>query len=418
MKRKYHIFITIKYFDVCGDYGLFGVSEAGMKWGVNQLANVNKGDIAFFFTKKSVGKRTKGVVYGPFEVISNPFFNDTVVWSNKADGKDPYSYRVKIKAIPSHFCKRPIPVQRIYDLREEYKIKSVLDTSSFGERSVCNLFEEEGRLILEMLLQNNFEDHDDTSSYKGHTLEEHTFDFFQSGRVKSYGDGYLFKRESYLEAFLLRNKEVLEGVLGIDKGTKNIGVDVYNQIGTYIAGGNIDILTVLKETLLGTEFVVGANVVELKNRPLERDDVVQLTEYIEWAQRILPRCKREMIHGILVGAKDLRRSTRKIEEFMQQLSKAGNLYNIEAYTYQLLSDMTFEYEKLVYRCAFCGQSFEDEDPFILEEDVEDWDDHANKKVVIKAGEAVCGECLTDYIGDTERIPKTSPQIKYMSAGVT
>ncbi len=347
MKRNYHIFITINYFDICQDQGLFGVNEAGRKWGVNQLSNVHRGDIVFFFTKEKVGKRTKGVIYGPFEVMSEPFFNNEVVWSNKDKGKDPYSYRVKIKAISNHFCKKPIPVHRIYDLREEYKIKSVLDTSSFGERSVCNLFEDEGKLILEMLLQNNFEMYNDISSYKGHTLVENSFEFFSSKRLEEHIGGYLFRKESYLEAFLLTNRKVLEGIIGIEKQSKTITVDVYNQIGTYIAGGNIDILTVLKENLLDTDFVVGANTIELKNRPIEKDDIVQLTEYIEWTQRILPRCKIEMIHGILIGAKFVNRRSEKIQELKDYIKGIVKLYNVKIYEYFISKNKEFKYERIV-----------------------------------------------------------------------
>ncbi len=113
MKRNYHIFVTIKYFDICRDQGMFGVSETGKKWGINQMANVNKGDIIFFFTKIKVGKREKGAIYGPFEVISNPFFNNEVVWSNRVGGKDPYSYRAKIKAIENHLIDIPRCLQRM-----------------------------------------------------------------------------------------------------------------------------------------------------------------------------------------------------------------------------------------------------------------------------------------------------------------
>jgi hypothetical protein len=338
--------VTINYFDICRKQGLFGVSETGKKWGINQLANVDKEDIVFFFTKEKVGKRTKGVIYGPYEVISEPFFNNEVVWSNKAGGKDPYSYRVKIKAIIDHFCKKPIPVQRIYDLREEYKIKSVLDTSSLEQRSVCNLFEDEGKLILEMLLQNNFEKFNDTSPYNGHTLTEKTFNFFDAKKLKNCGEFSIFSRESYLEAFLLRNKEILYRIIGIGGPNKNISLDFYNQIGTYIAGGNIDILTIIKENLFGSDFVIGANTIELKNRPLEADDILQLTEYIEWTQRILPRCKREMIHGILIGPQMPNRRDTKTRELKEKILEIKGMYNVKAYQYFILHKKEFKYEEI------------------------------------------------------------------------
>ena len=344
MNRNFHIFITIKYYEICREYGLFGVSELGKKWGINQLANVNKGDIAFFLTTQKIGKRSRGVVYGPFEIISDPFYNDEVVWSNKNNGKDPYSYRVKIKALSEHFCINPISIQRIYDLRDEYKIKSILDTSSFSERSVCNLFKDEGMLILEALLQNNFQNIKDGAHYKGHSLIEHNFNLFEAKRLKKLHNGFIFTRESFLEAYLLRNRNLLMNLSGYQN--KNTILDVYNQIGTYIAGGNIDVVTLIKEKLLDSEFIVGANVIELKNEPLEADNLHQLKEYIEWTQRILPRCKKEMIHGILIGPKFGEKSSQSKETFKTELKHFTEFYNIKAFEYFIASDLQFKYEPI------------------------------------------------------------------------
>jgi hypothetical protein len=344
MDRNFHIFITIKYYEVCRQYGLFGVSELGKKWGINQLANVNKGDVAFFFTTQKVGKRSRGVIYGPFEVVSNPFYNDEVIWSDKNNGKDPYSYRVKIRALSDHFCINPISIQRIYDLRDEYKIKSILDTSSFSERSVCNLFRDEGMLILEALLQNNFQNIKDNAHYKGHSLVEHDFNFFENKKLKKLRNGFVFTRESFLEAYLLRNRKLLMDLSGYQN--KNTALDVYNQIGTYIAGGNIDIVTLIKERLLDSEFVIGANVIELKNELLEVDNLHQLKEYIEWTQRILPRCEEEMIHGILIGPKFGDKSNQKEKVFKDELKHFTEFYSIRAFEYFVTPDLQFKYESV------------------------------------------------------------------------
>lgn len=344
MDRNFHIFITIKYYEICRDYGLFGVSELGKKWGINQLANVNKGDIVFFFTTQKLGKRSRGVIYGPFEVISNPFYNNEVIWSNKNNGKDPYSYRVKIKAIAEHFCINPISVQKIYDLRDEYKIKSILDTSSFNERSVCNLFKDEGLLILENLLQNNFQNIKDAAHYRGHSLTEYDFNFFDKNRLKKIHNGFIFKRESFLEAFLLRNRKILNNISGYQNS--KINLDIYNQVGTYIAGGNIDIVILVKEKLLENEFIIGTNVIELKNEPLETDNLYQIKEYIEWAQRIIPRCKKEMVHGILMGTKLNNKKSKKWELFKKELEHFSEFYNIKAVEYFITSSFQFKYEEV------------------------------------------------------------------------
>ena len=79
-QRQFHLFITPKFYQKCYEYGSFGVSEINM----NQLANVRKGDIAFFYTTRSIGPRTVGKIYGPFEILSEMFFNSNVVWVSRS----------------------------------------------------------------------------------------------------------------------------------------------------------------------------------------------------------------------------------------------------------------------------------------------------------------------------------------------
>jgi len=65
------------------------------------------------------------------------------------------------------------------------------------------------------------------------------------------------------------------------------------------------------------------------------------------------------------------------------------------------------------KCAFCGRAILRKDElFILKEDIEDWDNDTCTTKIIKAGKAVCAECLIEYIEDTERVPATLPQIEY------
>lgn len=46
MRRKFHLLNSPKYFSISKDYGLFGVSERNL----NQLANIWRGDIVFYYT--------------------------------------------------------------------------------------------------------------------------------------------------------------------------------------------------------------------------------------------------------------------------------------------------------------------------------------------------------------------------------
>ena len=199
-------------------------------------------------------------------------------------------------------------------------------------------------LILETLLQNNFRNIKDAAHYKGHSLVEHNFNFFETRRLKKLHNGFIFTRESFLEAYLLRNRNILMNLSGYQN--KNTALDVYNQIGTYIAGGNIDVVTLIKERLLDNEFIIGANVIELKNEPLEVDNLHQLKEYIEWTQRILPRCKKEMIHGILIGPKFGDKSNQRKEAFNSELKHFAEFYNINALEYFITSNLEFKYEPI------------------------------------------------------------------------
>lgn len=333
MNRNFHIFITPKYYDKCFEYGLFGVSETGKKWGINQLANVRKDDIVFFFTTEKIGKRSKGLIYGPFELTSGLFYNNKVVWINR-NGKDVYSYRVKFRSIPNHYCKNPLPIQRLFDIRDENKIKSIIDTSSFKERSVSNIFQEEGQLILEALLQQNPRAADCNLIYKGHQQKENPVELFTEDKIKKEGNYYLFKRESYLETYLLLHKDVLLNLMDFNTHNKQVYQEVFNQVGTYIAGGNIDILILLKEKLFSLQFTIGASAIELKNETLEADNINQLKEYMEWSYRILPQCRKEMIKGILVGPKKQKKS-KKRNTFLNDLVQTKKAFKIKVYEYHL-----------------------------------------------------------------------------------
>lgn len=89
--RTFHLFISPKHFEKCSEYGLFGVSEGKM----NELANVHKGDIAFFYTTEKIGSRTLGQIYGPYEITSELFYNDKVVWEGTEDPTiDKYPFRI------------------------------------------------------------------------------------------------------------------------------------------------------------------------------------------------------------------------------------------------------------------------------------------------------------------------------------
>ncbi len=142
---------------------------------MNQLANVRKGDIAFFYTTERRGDRTVGFIYGPYEVMAPLFYNDTLVWaqSSKSTPKtDKYPYRIKLQPLEEHTCKDPVPVQALWDIRQGEKIRSIIDSSALTDKAVCTLLPQEGALLLQTLLQANQIPINDTSKKRGHAFKD------------------------------------------------------------------------------------------------------------------------------------------------------------------------------------------------------------------------------------------------------
>ena len=196
--RNFHLFISPTHFKKCQESGLFGVSEIKM----NELANVHKGDIAFLYTTEKIGSRTVGQIYGPYEITSELFQNDKIVWepTERDPTKDKYPFRIKLKLLKEHICSKPISVQKLWDLKEEDKIKTIMDSSALINKAVCNLLPGEGTLLLQSLIQAN-QFPKEEPAYSGHELEENEIDLFKfrGENIKK------FKMESYLESYLLKN---------------------------------------------------------------------------------------------------------------------------------------------------------------------------------------------------------------------
>ena len=298
---------------------------------LNQLANVRKGDIAFYYTAHKVGPRTEGVIYGPFEVISEIFFNDQPVWTPdlKDSHRDKYPFRIKIKYLEEHVCSNPVPVQAFWDLKEEGKIKSIIDSSALIDKAVYTLLYQEGVLLMQTLLQANQIPGIDNSPYKGHTFEQKAVNIFKA-KGKDIQE---LNMEAYLEAYLLMNPQRLHDLAGFnDFSSDKYEVDILNQVSTFIAGGAIDIVCLYKKKVLDIWLTLSAAVFELKKGVLEADTVKQLVEYIEWVSRLFPGIKKEMLQGILVG-RDFGNQDKKKNEILESLHDYEQLYNIVCYTY-------------------------------------------------------------------------------------
>jgi hypothetical protein len=294
MTARFHLFITPVYFDRCLEAGLFGVGKRQM----NQIANVHAGDFAFIYTARRIRTRTRPLIYGPFRVLTEPFFNDSVVWVEdpKTPAKDKYPFRVKIALTEEHVCREPLPVQKLWDLREEGKVKTVIDASALTNKSVINLLPNEGRLILEAILQFNPRPALDTSPYSGHSLDESPLNpcEFTHGRSPE------FRTEAQFETYLLQRPELIHSLADFPLD-ENWELETYNQVSTYIAGGAIDIIAIFRKHVFDMSLTLGAAVFEVKKGPASADMLEQLVEYVEWTSRLLPGLKSDMIHGVLVS---------------------------------------------------------------------------------------------------------------------
>lgn len=298
---------------------------------MNQIANVHTGDFVFIYTTRRIVSRTQPFIYGPFKVISEPFYNDEFVWAKDENGKDKYPYRVKIDTTSEHICEKPISAQKLYDLREEGRIKTVIDSSALINKSVINLLPNEGKLILESLIQQNSKESLKESPKKGHQETENQINpkEFLGGELKE------FQLESQLETYLLQNQDELNSLTQFVSGNKSqYFADIYNQVSTYIAGGAIDIIAVYEKYLFNMWLKLGVGVFELKKGVLKADAIDQLIEYVEWVARLFPGIKREMIQGIVVGRDFGNQENRRVE-IIEKMHEYDRLYNLGCYTYSV-----------------------------------------------------------------------------------
>ncbi len=339
MRRSFHLLISPKFFQQSREYGLFGVAERNL----NQLANVRKGDICFYYTAHQVGLRKAGFIHGPFEVVSELFHNDSPVWvaSKHSATKDKYPYRIKIRYLKEHPCLKPVPVQALWDLKDEGKIKSIVDSSALIDKAVCTLLQQEGILLLQSLLQaNQLPGHDD-SPYRGHDLSEGEVDLlkYEGKKIKE------LKMEAYLEAYLLLHPDMLHRLAGFKDGVDDkYEVDVLNQVSTYVAGGAIDIVCLYKKQVLDFWLTLTAAVFEVKKAVIVPSYVDQIIRYIEWATRLIPGAKHEMIKGVLIG-RDFGNETDKRNALIKRVNEFKQIYAIDAFTYRITGH-ALDFDKL------------------------------------------------------------------------
>ncbi len=329
MQRKFHLLNSPKYYSISEEYGLFGVSERN----INQISNIWKDDIVFYYTAHKIGLRTSGFIHGPFKVTQDLFYNNKIIWDvdKKKPQIDKYPFRIKFKYLEEHICLNPVPIQVFWDLKEEGKIKTVIDSSALIDKSVVTLLEEEGILLLQTLLQANFKSGKYNKIYKAENMPTYNVDLlqFKGAKVKE------FRMEAYLEAYLLRNPDIIHNLSGFENGlSDNYSYEIINQLSTYIAGGAIDIVSIYKKKVMDMWLKLGITVFELKKGIIDPYYIEQIIRYIEWASRLLPGAKKEMIKGVLIG-KDFDNKNELKEVLLNKTNELKGLYNIEIYTYNI-----------------------------------------------------------------------------------
>ncbi len=335
MQRKFHLLNSPKYFSISEEYGLFGVSERN----INQISNIWKDDIVFYYTAHKVGLRTAGFIHGPFSVTSDLFYNHEIVWAadKKHPLKDKYPFRIKFKYLEEHICLNPVPIQVFWDLKEEGKIKTVIDSSALIDKAVVTLLEEEGVLLLQTLLQANFKSGQYNKIYKAKNMVENTVDLLQLKGVRI--------KEFRMEAYLLRNPNIIHNLSGFENGlSNNYSFEIINQLSTYIAGGAIDIVSIYKKKVLDLWLKIGITVFELKKGVIDPYYINQIIRYIEWASRLLPGAKKDMIKGILIG-KDFGNQINLKRILLNKTNELKGLYNIEIYSY-FIKNNDFKFKRI------------------------------------------------------------------------
>ena len=236
MKRE-HLFITTKHFENCHKFQIFGVGKAS----INQFGLVNKGDKVFFLSKDD------NLIIGPYEVISEIFYNEEIIWQEK-DGIDAYPYRVRLRSDKLYGIDGNIFSQII----EENNIR--IDSGDLGQKSVFTFLPKDIGIIEPILKEKGI--------IISKPIEEKEIQ--ERGITISLAKSHGFT-EAFLEFFLLKNFDKFFGDIFIP----------YNQFRINLLGSKIDIIAISENIIL---------VLELKKDTIKEKDIRQFKDYMTWSQ--------------------------------------------------------------------------------------------------------------------------------------
>lgn len=258
-----HLFITTEYFDNCHKFQIFGVGKKS----INQFGLVNKGDKIFFLNKNQL--------IGPYEVISNIFYNEDIIWKENK-GVDAYPYRVRLKsdivyAIDNNTFFRIIEEEGIRVVREDIIRKSVFTFLPKDTGLIEFILKEKGEKVEKPIKAKEFKK-----------------DIITIRLARNFGFS-----EAFLEFFILEN------FADFFKGYHNL--ILYNQFRINIVGSKIDIIGVSPKNVL---------IIELKKGIIKDEDIKQFQNYIFWAKNNKKLIERFFkislgdgpIRGLIIGS--------------------------------------------------------------------------------------------------------------------
>jgi len=233
-----HLFITTRHFENCHKFQIFGVGKAS----INQFGLVNKGDKVFFLNKD------ENLIIGPYEVISDIFYNEEIIWQEK-NGIDAYPYRIRLKSDIIYAIDGNIFSQIV----EENGIR--IDSGDLGQKSVFTFLPKDCGIIEPLLRQ------------KGNKIEKDIEEKeFQENKITidlAQNHGFT---EAFLEFFLLKQFNDFFG---------NTNLIPYNQFRINLLGSKIDIIAISRKVIL---------VIELKKDAIKEKDIEQFKTYILWTK--------------------------------------------------------------------------------------------------------------------------------------
>lgn len=333
-KRQYHLFISSER-KRCMKYKKFGVKTER----ANQISNVHKGDIAFFYERKYVNN-IDYLIYRPVEIISEP--------SHRNDKKG-YNFYVKFKELSmDNEIKSEINLWEPFGKLDKDTNMYLAYTSAINvrSRSVVNLLPGVGQIICNafkiQISRETLVDPQDNNE----TLEEKYIFNKEDIRGKSYKE---FHYEGQLETYLLLHPDKLQNKLKyLDESdnirNRNHTAFIFNQVPTYLATSAIDIVISYKEKMDSSKLGL-IEVFELKRNIVVKENLDQLVGYIEWTHKLFPNLDKRMIRGIIIGREfgDSRKWKKEVKKKLKEFKNNG--YKLSCFTYKINENNDVDFDE-------------------------------------------------------------------------